>query len=150
MAENNTEFNIQRLYVKDISFEAPNAPEIFQTDWEPDVKLDMDIDGKKLTDDLHEVVVKLTVTTKLADKTAFLVEIKQAGIFLIKNFTEEQLKSMYGSFCPNILFPYAREVISELTTRGGFPPLYLAPINFDALYQQKVAAEEEGGEGKMQ
>ena len=137
-------FNIQRLYIKDISFEAPHTPHIFKTDWQPDVKLDLNVETHKLQEaDLYEVVLKVTATTKLADQTAFLAEVKQAGIFTLKDFDQEQLRAMLGSYCPAVLFPYAREVVSELTVRGGFPPLYLAPVNFDALYQQQLARDEQ-------
>lgn len=135
---NKPEFSIQRLYVKDISLEAPGSPKIFRTEWRPEVNVDLNIETHNLEDNIHEVVLKITATAKLANETAFLVEIKQAGIFVIKNFDNEQFQAMLGSFCPSLLFPYAREVISDLTMRGGFPPLYLAPINFDALYQQQL------------
>ncbi len=140
------EFNIQRLYVKDISFETPNSPEMFKTEWKPEVNVDLHVENKLLEEDIHEVVLKITITTKLNNKTAFLAEVSQAGIFTLKNFPEEQFKAMLGSFCPNILFPYAREAISDLTNKGGFPPLYLSPINFDALYQQQL---EEGKGGAV-
>lgn len=132
------EFNIVRIYTKDISYECPNSPEIFNIEWAPQVDLDLNTEHKKLTEDTYEAVLQVTVTVKLKDKTAFLTEIKQAGIFNIKNFPSEQLDHTLGSFCPNILFPYARELISETITRGGFPPLYLAPINFDAYHQDKL------------
>ncbi|MBN2689704.1 MAG: protein-export chaperone SecB [Gammaproteobacteria bacterium] len=130
------EFAIQTVYLKDSSFEAPHTPEVFTAEWQPDVNIDLNIESKKLEDDFYEVVLKVIVTAKLPKQTAFLVEVNQAGIFMIKNFAEEQMKPMLGSFCPNILFPYAREAISDLIGRGGFPPLYLSPVNFDALYQQ--------------
>jgi preprotein translocase subunit SecB len=140
----NPEFNIQRLYIKDISFETPNSPEMFKTEWKPEVNVDLHVENKLLEEDVHEVVLKVTITTKLDKKTAFLAEVSQAGIFTLKNFADEQFKAMLGSFCPNILFPYAREAVSDLTNRGGFPPLYLAPINFDALYQQQLEKDKGG------
>lgn len=146
--EKKPEFNIQRLYIKDISFEAPETPKIFQTEWKPDVNLDLNIETHNLGDNHHEVVLKVTVTTKLSDKTAFLVEVSQAGIFTIKGFDNDQFQAMLGSFCPNLLFPYAREAVSDLTVRGGFPPLYLTPINFDALYQQQLEKEKQSGTTK--
>jgi preprotein translocase subunit SecB len=134
-----TEFAIERIYTKDISYEAPNTPEIFGTsEWTPEVKLNLQTETKKLTDTSFEVVLDVNVTVKLKDKVAFLVEVKQAGIFSIKGFKEDQLGPMLGSFCPNILFPYARELISETISRGGFPPLYLSPINFDAFYEEQI------------
>jgi preprotein translocase subunit SecB len=138
---NNPEFAIQRLYVKDLSFEAPSSPEIYQMEWKPEVNLDLNINSKDLSNDMHEVAIKIMVTVKLPQKTAFIAEVEQAGIFTIKNFPADQLKAMLGSFCPNILFPYAREAVSDLVVRGGFPPLYLTPINFDALYQQQLEEE---------
>lgn len=131
------EFAIQRIYVKDISYEAPNAPDVFQNEWVPQVDLNLNTESKKLADDVYEVTIKVTATVKTKDTTAFLVEVHQGGIFTIKGFNEEQLGPMLGSFCPNILFPYARELVSETVNRGSFPPLYLAPINFDAFYQQQ-------------
>jgi len=135
------EFSIQRIYTKDLSFETPNTPDIFQIEWNPQVDLKLDTSSKKLADEVYEVELQVTVTVKLKDKTAFLVEVKQAGIFALKGFTEDQIDPMLGSFCPNIIFPYARELISETVCRGSFPPLYLAPVNFDAYYQDKVKAK---------
>ena len=138
-----TEFSIQRLYVKDVSFESPNSPEIFLKDWQPDVHVDLNVATNKLTEDDHEVVLRTTVSVKAGDKTAFLVEVNYAGVFMVKGVTDaEQLRALLGIACPDILFPYARELVSELITRGGFPPLYLAPMNFEALYQQKLAEEQ--------
>jgi preprotein translocase subunit SecB len=137
-AEPQHEFSIQRIYIKDLSYEAPNTPKIFQTEWMPQVDFNLKIDSKKVTDDVYEVVLQITVTVKLKDTTAFLVEVKQAGIFTVKGFTKEQLDPMLGSFCPNILFPYARELISATISHGSFPALYLAPINFDAMYQEQL------------
>jgi preprotein translocase subunit SecB len=133
-------FGIEKIYVKDISFEAPNVPEvfpeIFKEEWKPVIALNMDISSNKLSIDVYEVVLKLTVTNKIKDKVAFLAEVSQAGIFAIKGFKDEQIKACVGVMCPQILFPYAREAISDLTGRGGFPPFYLAQINFESLYQQ--------------
>lgn len=141
--KNEPEFVIQRISIKDVSFETPNAPAIFQMDWKPEVNLDFNMSNSLLQEHLYEVVLKITVTVKTIDKVAFLIEVEQAGIFLIKLFPAQQTKYMLESFCPNILFPYAREVISDIVMRGGFPPLYLAPINFDALYEKRVAEEKE-------
>lgn len=131
-------FIIQRIYMKDLSFETPNSPEIFTVQWEPENNLDLNTSTKKLADDTYEVVLSITVTTKVDDKTAFLIEVQQAGIFHIEGFSDNDLHGMLGSFCPNMLFPYAREAISNIVTRGGFPQLLLSPINFDALYQQHL------------
>lgn len=143
----NTEldFSIQRIYTKDISFEAPNVPEIFQSEWTPDVNLTLNTNSRAVFKDIHEVILHLTVTVKLQDKIAFLIEVQQAGIFTIKGFVEKQLDQVLRSFCPNILFPYARELVSETICRGSFPPLYLAPINFDTLYQEQRENLESNG-----
>lgn len=131
------EFAIQRLYVKDLSLEAPNTPKIFLEAWEPQLDMDLGTDASLVLEDgLREVVLTVTVTVKIKDKIAFLVEVKQAGIFSLKGFDEQQIHHMLGSFCPNILYPYAREVVTDAVVRAGFPQLYLAPVNFDALYAQ--------------
>src|SRR5262245_13953798 len=132
------EFNIQRIYTKDLSFESPNTPQLFREPWQPNVNVELNIKSKNLGDNAYEVVVMITTTVKTQDKVAFLAEVHQAGIFTIKGFTQEQAHRMLGSYCPNILFPYAREVIANLVTRGGFSPLYLAPVNFDQLYDQQM------------
>jgi preprotein translocase subunit SecB len=137
------EFAIQRIYIKDLSYEAPSTPETFQNEWTPEVEFNLNTTSKKLSDDVYEVVLQVTVTVKLKDKTAFLVEVKQAGLFTMKGFTAEQMEQMIGSFCPNILFPYARELVSATVSRGSFPPLYLSPINFDALYQEQLKKNNE-------
>ncbi|MFC3032002.1 protein-export chaperone SecB [Pseudoalteromonas fenneropenaei] len=138
------QFSIQRIYVKDVSFETPNSPEVFQLEWAPEVKLDMDTSSNRLDQNVFEVVLSLTVTATIGEKTAFLCEIQQAGIFTIADLEEIQMAHMLGAFCPNILFPYAREAVSSLVNRGTFPQLNLAPVNFDALFaqymQQRAAA----------
>ena len=132
------QFAIQRLYIKDLSVECPNSPDIFLEEWEPEMNLDLAVDGKKeLSDGVREVVLTVTVTVKVKTKTAFLVEIKQAGIFTVVGFPEEQMAHLLGSFCPNILYPYAREAITDAVVKAGFPQLYLAPVNFDALLEQQ-------------
>jgi len=142
-------FTIQKIYTKDISFETPNSPAIFtQTEWNPDVNVQLNSRATALEDNAHEVVLAVTVTVKLGDKTAYLAEVQQAAIFKIENFPAEQMGHVLGSFCPNILFPYVREAISDLVARGGFPQMLLAPVNFDAIYaqhmQQQAQAEAEG------
>jgi preprotein translocase subunit SecB len=132
------QFNIQRVYTKDLSFETPNSPAVFQKEWNPEVKLDLDTRSAKLSDDTYEVVLSLTVTAKNGDQTAFLCEVQQAGIFSIVGLTEPQLAHSLGAYCPNVLFPYARETVSGLVARGTFPQLNLAPVNFDALFAQYV------------
>ena len=140
------QFTIQRIYTKDVSFETPNSPAIFQKEWTPEVKLDMDTRSNKLEEGIFEVVLALTVTASIGEETAFLCEIQQAGIFAIAELEELQMAHMLGAFCPNILFPYAREAVSGLVNRGTFPQLNLAPVNFDALfaqYMQQRAAQSE-------
>ncbi|HLD84767.1 MAG TPA: protein-export chaperone SecB [Coxiellaceae bacterium] len=138
------EFAIQRMYVKDLSIETPHTPKIFLEKWEPQLHMDLSTDASlKLEEDIREVVLTATVTVKLKEQVAFLVEVKQAGIFLLKNFPEDELKHTLGSFCPSVLYPYAREVISDAVMRAGFPQLYLAPMNFEALYQQQLEKEKE-------
>ena len=141
------QFAIQRIYTKDISFETPNSPAIFQKEWTPEVKLDLDTRSTRLDEGVFEVVLGLTVTATIGDETAFLCEVQQAGIFTITAVEEGQLAHMLGAFCPNTLFPYAREAVSNLVNRGTFPQLNLAPVNFDALfaqYLQKRQAEMQG------
>lgn len=138
------QFGIQRLYLKDVSFESPNAPGIFKKEWKPQVKLDLNTKTLELSADSFEVVLTVTVSAKLTDETAFLCEVQQAGIFTISGFPEETRAQMLGAYCPNILFPYAREAIDTSIIKGSFPALMLAPVNFDALYaqnKQSAAAE---------
>mgnify|MGYP001334065108 CR=1 FL=1 len=145
MAENQQpQFALQRVYVKDASFESPNTPLVFTREWKPEVKLDLNTGARRVDDRHYEVFVKITVTASLSDdETAFLVEVMQCGLFLADNIPEPQLKAMLGALCPNILFPYVRETVDNLVVKGGFPALMLAPINFDALYQQRLAHEAE-------
>lgn len=143
-AEADQQFAIQRLYIKDLSVECPNSPEIFLENWEPDLDLNLDVDGsKELDEGIREVVLTVTVTVKVNKKTAFLVEVKQAGIFTVAGFPEDQLNHLIASFCPNILYPYAREVVTDAVMKAGFPQLYLSPVNFDALYEQQMAGNGE-------
>ncbi|HTM63596.1 MAG TPA: protein-export chaperone SecB [Gammaproteobacteria bacterium] len=131
-------FEIQRIFVKDISFEAPNTPHTFVEEWKPEVALNLETKSNRIQDNMHEVVLSITATVSTGKKTAFLIEVHQAGVFIVSGFPSEQLHQMLGSFCPNILFPYAREVVSDMVVRGGFPQLILAPVNFDALYEQHL------------
>jgi len=140
-AQDQGQFSLQRFYVKDSSFESPNSPESFQKQWKPEVKLDLNSRSRKLGEDTFEVDVKVTATAENDGDTAFLVEVVLGGIFHIKGIEGEQLKHMLGAFCPNILFPYVRETIDQLVTKGSFPALMLAPINFEALYQQSQAQQ---------
>jgi len=135
--------NLQKIYLKDVSFETPNSPQIFTKDWQPEVNIDLATNGQPLEGNLYESVLTLTVTAKSAGETAFLAEVHQAGIFEIVGFSEEQLTSILGIFCPTTLFPYAREAISELVSKGGFPQMLLAPVNFEALFAQSQQAPVE-------
>ncbi|GDY26304.1 MULTISPECIES: protein-export chaperone SecB [unclassified Agarivorans] len=137
------EFAIQRIYTKDISFETPNSPQVFQLEWKPEVKVDLDTTSNKLADNVFEVVLTLTVTAKVEDKTAFLCEVHQGGIFTLGNMPEPQLAHAINAYCPNILFPYAREAVSNLVNRGSFPQINLAPVNFDALFANYVQQQAE-------
>ena len=145
------QFMIQRIYVKDLSFETSNTPAVFQQKWEPELSLDLNTEHNKIDENVYDVALTVTATVKNQGETAFLCEVKQAGIFTIQGAAQEQLDHLLGSFCPNILFPYAREAITAEVIRGSFPQLVLAPINFDALYMQqmeekKKATEQSAGE----
>lgn len=143
-AQAEPQFAIQRVYTKDVSFETPNSPEVFQKDWKPEIKLDLDTRSNKLAENTYEVVLAVTVTATVEDQTAFLAEVQQAGIFTIGNLPEAQLAHTIGAFCPTTLFPYAREAIASLVNRGSFPQFNLSPVNFEGLfasYVQQRAAE---------
>jgi preprotein translocase subunit SecB len=140
------QFMIQRIYIKDMSFETPNTPAVFQQQWEPELNLDLNNNFTKLDEGVYEVILTVTATVKNQKETAFLIEVKQAGIFTIQGAAEEQKDHLLGSFCPNILFPYARETITSQVIRGSFPQLVLAPINFDALYMQQLQEKEKAKE----
>jgi preprotein translocase subunit SecB len=143
-----TQFMIQRIYVKDFSFETNNTPAIFQQRWEPELSLDINTQHTKLEEGVYEVVLTVTATVKNQDANAFLIEIQQAGIFTIQGAVSAQLDHILGSFCPNILFPYAREAITTEVIRGSFPQLVLAPINFDALYLQQLEEKQKAKTAK--
>ncbi|MCP3867893.1 MAG: protein-export chaperone SecB [Gammaproteobacteria bacterium] len=136
--ENPRQFALQRIYIKDVSYETPNSPAVFTEEWKPDPNLNLNSSVTDLGGDNYEVVLTVTVTTKLGDKTAYLVEVKQAGIFTVKGFPGNEMGHMMSAYCPNVLFPYAREVISDLVSKGSFPQLLLTPVNFDALYAQHM------------
>ncbi len=136
----NQQFNIQKIFTKDLSFESPNAPEVFKGEgWNPDIDVQLQSQSRILGQDVYEVMLTVTVTAKLdTDKTAYLAEVQQSGVFGMSGFDNEHLQYMVGSYCPNILFPYARAALSELVTLGGFPQMVLNPVNFDAMYQQQL------------
>ena len=136
------QFIIQRIYIKDVSFEAPNSPAVFTQEWNTDTNLDLQTQVNTLANDNHEVELSITITVKSSDKVAFLVEVTQAGVFFITGYEPEQLNHLLAAYCPNILFPYAREVIASLVSKGSFPELHLSPINFDALYARRLQEEQ--------
>jgi len=151
-AQSQHQFAIQKIYIKDLSFETPNSPDVFTKEWKPDVSVELDTKGSEVAPDVHEVILGVTVTVKMGDQVAYLAEVYQAGIFTIRGFANNEKSIMLGSYCPNVLFPFAREVISDLVTKGGFPQLLLSPVNFDALYQQhlqrlKEQAQNDSGDG---
>jgi len=144
------QFALQRIYTKDLSLESPATPGVFKSQWQPKMNVDLGTKSDKVDEQGNfEVVLTITITAQIDDKTAFLIEVQQAGIFFITGFEGEELRRILGTAAPNILFPYAREVIDTLCVKGGFPPVMLAPINFDAMYQQALAQAQtppEGGE----
>ena len=145
------EFIIQRIYVKDLSLEAPHSPQAFQEEWQPELNLQFTMNTRDVGENNHEVVLQITITAKSKEKTLFLVEVKQAGLFTLKGFTEQQNHQVMSITCPTILFPYAREAVSDLVGRAGFPPLYLTPVNFEALYAQQLQEQKnEGDSGKKE
>jgi preprotein translocase subunit SecB len=136
---------LQRIYTKDVSFEIPNAPAVFNEQGQAEVKLNLGQRAEELDGDLAEIVLTVTVTASIGEKTAYLAEVAQGGIFLIKGFNEQQKHAIVNTFCPNTLFPYARAAITNLVADGGFPPLTLQPMNFEQLYAQRMqqmAAEQ--------
>ena len=154
IAEDAKRISISKIYLKDFSFESPKAPDVFRSsEWRPQTDLNLrsshtEVEGE---DGLHEVVLTITVDAKDGDTTLFLVEVQQAGLFLIDGYEEEEFSAIVGSFCPNILFPYAREAVATVVQKGGFPEFVLQPINFDSLYmqsRQQAAEKEAEGEEK--
>jgi preprotein translocase subunit SecB len=142
-------FNIEKIYVKDLSVEVPNAPGVFLEREAPQMDVQLHTEGNGMGEDMYQVSITATVTAKIKDKTLFLVEITQAGIFRIQGVPKEQLPMVLGIGCPNIVFPYLREAISDVVIRAGFPPLSLNPVNFEALFaqqqQQQQAAQQPAG-----
>lgn len=136
--ENESNFSIEKIYLKDVSFEAPSAPAVFTEEWAPDINMELNTQATSIDKNVFDVELTITVTAKNNDATSFLVEIKQCGVFVISGMDDATLNGMLGAYCPNLLFPYAREAISDLVTKGGFPQLLLAPVNFDALFAQHM------------
>lgn len=135
---------IQRIYVKDLSLETPGTPQIFREEWQPEINMDLSIRHEPLEENFYEIVLSITTSAKKGEQSIFLVEAHLAGIFHIEGFNTEQQNHILNVYCPTVLFPYVREVISDMTTRASFPPLQLAPVNFDALYKQQQDEEKKG------
>lgn len=133
------QFAIQRVYVKDISFEAPNLPEMFNVEFKPQVKMEMNSKSRQVADNNYEVVLSVTLSAEVEDKTAFLVEVQQAGMFFIQGFNEQQAHQLLGAAAPESLYPYVREAVANLIGRTGFPAIQLAPVNFMGLYMERMA-----------
>lgn len=141
MSEQQPVFSIEKIYVKDLSVEVPGAPQVFLQPEQPQLEVQISQSAQAVDGALFEVMLVVTVTAKFGERTLFLVEATQAGIFQIRNVQKSDLDHILGIVCPNVLFPYARETISDTVNRAGFPPVLLAPVNFEALYQQRVAEE---------
>jgi preprotein translocase subunit SecB len=137
------QFALQRIFIRDLSFEVPLGAQVFTKQWQPQVHVDLNTKSDRVADDIYEVVLTVTITAKLGNETAFLVEVQQAGLFLVKGVEGEQLRRVLMIMSPNILFPYARETVDSLTTRGSFPPIMLQPVNFEALYLQALQQAEQ-------
>ncbi len=131
-------FALQRIYLKDLSFESPMGPEAFKQAWQPKISQDLNTNVNKLDDNHYEVILKLTVSALIDDKTIFLVEVQQAGLFMVRELDPRQMAQLFNTICPQILFPYAREVIDSCVVKGGFPALALPPINFDAIFMRAI------------
>jgi len=139
---------IEKLYLKDASFESPNTPAMFQQEWKPAIELNINTRSEQVVPNYFEVVVTVTVTAKLAEKTAFIAEVQQAGLFQMEGFPDEAIRRTVGIFCPTTLFPFVREAVDSLVVRGGFPPLNLVPINFEAAYEEAMRhAEAQAAQG---
>lgn len=142
-AQNQPVFSIEKVYVKDVSLEIPNAPQVFLEREAPSVDIQLHHNSTRVDEGVYQTTLTITVTAKVKDKTMFLVEAAQAGIFVARNIPDAELDAVLGIACPNILFPYAREVISDLTTRAGFPPVVLSPVNFEAIYHQQRQGQQQ-------
>jgi len=149
MSDEQPVFSIEKIYVKDLSIEVPNAPQIFLQRETPGIEVQIQSKANTIGDGMYEVVLTITVNAKQAETVFFLVEVVKAGIFQIRNVPEQDLEPILAVACPNILFPYARETVSDAINRAGFPPVILAPVNFESLYQQRLM-EQQQGESKIQ
>lgn len=142
-AQEAASFSVQKIYLKDVSFEAPNAPMVFNEQGQPELSMNLNQKVGKLADGVYEVVLGVTLTCAIEDKTIYLAEVAQAGIFGLSGFDDATLDAMLGIHCPNVLFPYARQTISDLISSGGFPPFYLQPMNFEAIYAEGLRRRAE-------
>jgi preprotein translocase subunit SecB len=145
--DNQPVFQIQRMYLKDLSLEQPNSPQILLEQQQPHVDINLSMAASGVADGVYEVAVTATVTTKIADKTLFLVEAKQAGIFEIRHVPEEQLQGILSIVCPQMIYPYLRAIVSDVCTRAGFPPIMLTEVNFQAMFEAQQAQAQAGGNG---
>ncbi|OCG60847.1 protein-export chaperone SecB [Gilliamella sp. GillExp13] len=143
-----TQFAIQRIYTKDVSFETNNVPEIFTKQWQPELNLELNSSSQVLSENVYEVVLRVTVTVKQQNEVVYICEVTQAGIFSLVGFDEGQIQHCVGAYCPNILFPYAREVISSLVNKGTFPQVNLEPVNFEALFMNYIQQQQAEAESK--
>ena len=143
------QFTVEKIYLKDVSFEAPNTPQIFNEQGQPQLNMNLNQKVARLADGVYEVVLGVTLTCMLGEKTVYLSEVQQAGIFGLVGFDDRTLDMMLGTYCPNVLFPYARQSISELISSGGFPPFYLQPINFEGLYAEGLRRRAEQAQGSV-
>lgn len=138
------QLSLQKVYIKDVSFEVPGAPQIFQEQGQPQIQLNLAQQVGTLAENVYEVVLTVTVTCKLAEKTAYLAEVQQAGVFGVSGFDDQNREAVLATYCPNVLFPYARQVVSDLIQNGGFPPFLMQPINFESLYAEQARRRAEG------
>jgi preprotein translocase subunit SecB len=143
------QFTVEKIYLKDVSFEAPNAPQVFNEQGQPQLNMNLNQKVGRLGDNVFEVVLGVTLTCTMNEKTVYLAEVAQAGIFGLGGFDERTLDMMLGTYCPNVLFPYVREAVSDLINKGGFPPFYLQPINFEALYAEGLRRRVENAQGTI-
>lgn len=141
--ETETEFAIQRIYIKDVSFETKNVPEIFTKQWQPEMNIELNSSSQVLSENVYEVALRVTLTVKSNEEIVYICEVTQAGIFALVGFNEGQRQHCLGAYCPNILFPYAREAISSLVSKGTFPPVNLEPVNFDLLFMNYVQQQQQ-------
>jgi preprotein translocase subunit SecB len=148
-AANGPAFTVEKIYVKDVSFESPNAPSIFNDQVQPELQLNLNQQVQRLGENAFEVVLAVTLTCKAEDRTAYVAEVKQAGVFGLVGLDPQSIDVLLGTQCPNILFPYVRQLVSDLVQAGGFPPFFLQPINFEGLYAETLRQRQEQGETSL-